>query len=92
MEVGAALSAINRVAAGRFLRSLYLTPNIHVVPIDASLFQRGLALYEARPDKTYSLTDCLSFVVMQDQSLTDAVTADDHFIQAGYRALMREPL
>ncbi|MCW3054352.1 MAG: hypothetical protein JWN14_3522 [Chthonomonadales bacterium] len=92
LEVGAALSALDRMAAARFLRSLYLTPNVHVVPIEAILFQRGLDLYEMRPDKTWSLTDCLSFVVMKDQTLYLAVTADEHFQQAGYHALMREGL
>lgn len=90
LEVGAALSAINRVAAARFFRSLYVTSNVRVVPIDAKLFQRGLQLYEARPDKNWSLTDCLSFIVMQDQQLVDAISADEHFVQAGYRALMRD--
>ena len=92
LEVGAALSAVNRTAATRFLRSLYLTSNVHIVPIDAALFQRGLNLYEARPDKIWSLTDCISFVVMQDHVLYDAMTADEHFEQAGYNALMREKL
>jgi predicted nucleic acid-binding protein len=92
LEVGAALSAVVRTAAVWFLRSLYLTSNVHVVPIDSALFQRGLDLYEARPDKTWSLTDCISFVIMQEQALSDAVTADEHFVQAGYRALMREDL
>jgi predicted nucleic acid-binding protein len=90
LEVGAALSAINRTAATRFLRSLYHTPNIRIVPITTSLFQKGLDLYEARSDKTWSLTDCLSFVVMQEQDIYEAVTADEHFVQAGFRALMRE--
>jgi predicted nucleic acid-binding protein len=90
LEVGAALSAVSRTGAARFLRSLYLTPNVHVVPVDAFLFQRGLDLYEARPDKTWSLTDCLSFVVMKDQLLFHAVTADEHFLQVGNSALMRD--
>jgi predicted nucleic acid-binding protein len=49
-----------------------------------------LDLYDERADKEWGLTDCLSFVVMSDQSLTDAMTPDRHFIQAGFRALMRD--
>ena len=52
---------------------------------------RGLQLYENRADKAWGLTDCLSFVVMQEQGLTEAVTSDRHFRQAGFRALMLEP-
>jgi predicted nucleic acid-binding protein len=43
-----------------------------------------------RPDKTWGFTDCISFVVMREEGLTDAVTADVHFVQAGFRALLRE--
>lgn len=88
-EVGAALSGSNRNGAALFMRACYTTANIHVVSIDRALFLRGLTLYEARPDKQWSLTDCLSFVVMEENNLTDAVTADHHFMQASFRALLQ---
>jgi uncharacterized protein len=69
----------------------YQTDNIHVVGIDSDLFMEGLALYQSRSDKMWGLTDCLSFVVMQTQNLTEAMTADHHFVQAGFRALMLDP-
>jgi hypothetical protein len=50
---------------------------------------RGLALYAARPDKEWSLTDCVSFLVMQDHGVTEALTADHHFEQAGFVALLK---
>jgi len=50
----------------------------------------GLELYARRPDKSWSLTDCISFVVMTDRGLTEALTGDHHFEQAGFRALLRE--
>ena len=50
---------------------------------------RAVDLYDDRRDKMWGLTDCLSFVVMQDNGLTDALTADDHFRQAGYRVLLQ---
>ncbi|NJK50079.1 PIN domain-containing protein [Candidatus Gracilibacteria bacterium] len=87
-EVGNALSAVNRMAAVQFIQSCYQTDNLNVVSIDTPLFTRALQLYHERPDKTWGLTDCISFVVMEEQGLTDAVTADRHFVQAGYRALM----
>jgi len=49
-----------------------------------------LNIYENRQDKEWSLTDCLSFLVMQERGVMDALTADHHFEQAGFRALMRE--
>ena len=53
------------------------------------MFQRGLRLYEERPDKEWSLTDCLSFVVMKDENLREALTGDQHFEQAGFIALLK---
>jgi len=50
---------------------------------------RGLALYISRPDKDWSLTDCISFVVMKERGLTGALTADHHFEQAGFVALLK---
>jgi predicted nucleic acid-binding protein len=49
----------------------------------------GFALYGERLDKEWSLTDCISFVVMHDHQLTEAATADHHFEQAGFRALLK---
>jgi uncharacterized protein len=54
-----------------------------------ALWQRGIELYAERPDKGWSLTDCISFVVMQDRGITDALTADHHFEQAGFTALLK---
>jgi predicted nucleic acid-binding protein len=44
--------------------------------------------YESRPDKAWSLTDCISFVVMNQHGLTEALTGDHHFEQAGFTALL----
>ncbi len=64
-------------------------PNVTCVPVEAKLFERAFELYRQRPDKEWSLTDCISFVVMQDLNLRDVLTADIHFEQAGFRALLR---
>jgi predicted nucleic acid-binding protein len=60
------------------------------VPGSADLFASALELYSARPDKDWSLTDCMSFVVMKDRRLERALTADLHFVQAGFQAVLRE--
>ena len=90
VEIGNALSGINRAGAAQFVHSCYQTRNMQVVPVDTNLLQRALQLYEARLDKGWGLTDCISFVVMQDQQITDAVTADVHFQQAGFRAVLTD--
>lgn len=90
IEIANALSGINRPLAAAFVRQCYAPGNLRVVPVDTPLLLRGLTLYEDRPDKAWSLTDCISFIVMQEQSLTDAATPDRHFQQAGFNALMRE--
>ena len=57
----------------------------------AELYQRAFALYCQRMDKEWGLTDCISFVVMRERGLTEALSADKHFEQAGFRALLRSP-
>jgi uncharacterized protein len=89
-EVGNALSAFNRAGAVQFIQQCYRTENIKVVSVDTELLKQALALYQSRSDKSWGLTDCISFIVMQQQNLSDAVTGDRHFIQAGFRALMLE--
>ena len=64
-------------------------PFLKIVPADQSLMRRGLALYASRPDKDWSLTDCISFVVMQERKLAEALTGDHHFEQAGFVALLK---
>jgi predicted nucleic acid-binding protein len=59
-----------------------------VIAAQPKLFDAGCQLYISRPDKEWSLTDCISFVVMERDGLTDALTADRHFEQAGFAALL----
>jgi predicted nucleic acid-binding protein len=81
-------STANR-AKGEFLvREIVTSPHFEVVPASPELFSRGLDLYAARPDKGWSLTDCISFVVMGERGLMEALTGDHHFEQAGFRALL----
>ena len=63
--------------------------NSTVVPASGELVERGLELFAERPDKDWSLTDCISFVVMRDRGITDALTADHHFEQAGFTILLK---
>ena len=64
-------------------------PDVVIVPASSELFQMGIELYSSRLDKDWSLTDCISFVVMKDRGITEALTGDHHFEQAGFVALLR---
>ena len=92
IEAGNALGRSHRTDVAAFIESCYSTSNIRVVSLDTSLFRRALALYRDRTDKTWGLTDCISFVVMQEQRLIDALTTDEHFRQAGFRPLLLEDI
>ena len=60
-----------------------------IVPAEAKLFEQGVEFYHRRPDKAWPLTDCISFVVMTDLGIREALTGDHHFEQAGFRALLK---
>lgn len=72
------------------LETIRADPTTTVVWSQREVFDAGLRLYAARRDKEWSLTDCVSFVVMKERGLTDALTADRHFDQAGFKALLRQ--
>ncbi len=61
-----------------------------MVSVDRPLFLRALERYRNRPDKTWGLVDCISFVVMEDRKIEAALAYDLDFEQAGFKALMRE--
>jgi hypothetical protein len=65
--------------------ALTADPGTTIVPAHGDLLRRGLDLFRARADKDWPLTDCLSFVVMGELGLTEALTGDRHFMQAGFR-------
>lgn len=76
-----------RIAAQSYLR-IRADMRIEVVPLHAELMGSAIDLYLGRPDKNWSITDCLSFLVMERRGLTEALTTDHDFEQAGLKALM----
>ena len=91
MEVANMLASTRaRRQCAAFLKELGEAADTRIIPDSESLFQRGLALYEDRPDKGWSLTDCVSFLVMSDEGLTEALTGDRHFEQAGFTRLLAD--
>ena len=91
MEVGDGLShPQNRPSFLLTLDSLKTEPNATIVSATDELLEAGIGLYRLRRDKHWSLTDCISFVVMQHEGLTDALTGDHHFEQAGFTAPLKK--
>jgi predicted nucleic acid-binding protein len=85
--------ASTRRLAAEGYRRCHADPSIEVVPFQVELVNAAVELYQTRPDKNWSLTDCLSFVVMEQRQLTEALTTDRHFEQAQRKAMMlEEPL
>jgi len=85
-EKGSAL----RAAAAKLVEALQTDPNSKVVPLSRIQFRSGLKDFTSYKDKSWSHTDCVSFQIMREDKLTDALTYDKHFEQAGFRALLRE--
>lgn len=77
-----------RRAVADFLARTESDPDVCIAGDSDGLYTRGLALFAARPDKEWSLTDCISFVVMADEGLSEALTDDHHYEQAGFTALL----
>ncbi|TVP64225.1 MAG: PIN domain-containing protein [Nodularia sp. (in: Bacteria)] len=90
LEIGNALSKQRyRVAAIQLLESLENDPNVEVVLLTKDLYTDAFNLFKQREDKEWGLVDCISFIVMHNRGITDALTADIHFYQAGFKALLR---
>lgn len=87
-EVGAALAdSSNRSEVAAFLSNAETADSLEVVGESDDWYDRGLALFVERPDKKWSLADCISFVLMEDRFIQEALTADKHFRQAGFTAI-----
>lgn len=90
LEIGNGLASLRyRAEAVRVLSSLETSPGVEVLPMSEDLYQRGFDLFRRRPDKEWGLVDCISFQVMQERGITESLTTDGHFEQAGFRALLR---
>ncbi|MBI4579675.1 MAG: type II toxin-antitoxin system VapC family toxin [Planctomycetes bacterium] len=81
--------ADNRHLFGEVLDALRRDTRYEVIPADARLLDEAIELYRAREDKDGSLTDCTSFVIMNRRGMTEALTGDHHFEQAGFVAMLK---
>ena len=78
-----------RNLAVRMIRELQVAPDVEVIPQTDSQFRAAVERYAARSDQTWSLTDCASFLVMEERGITEALACDRDFEQAGFVALLR---
>jgi predicted nucleic acid-binding protein len=91
MELGAALSKPELRALGtRVLEDMEQDPQVLIQPLAEPLYAQAFRLFSSRPDKGWSLADCMAFVIMQEQRIQSALTADIHFQQAGFASLLLE--
>lgn len=79
-----------RDAAANTATRLLNDPNVTVVPQTSLQFRAALDFYRTRSDKEWSLVDCASVLIMQAESITEALTYDHHFEQAGFNPLLRD--
>jgi predicted nucleic acid-binding protein len=79
----------NRQLFVSMIQELRADPRVVIVAASEATFEAGFTLYSARLDKEWSLTDCVSFLVMKDRGINDALTKDHHFEQAGFHCLLK---
>lgn len=83
----AARGPAGRILASTSVRTIRADASIQVLPPSAADFDAALTLYEARPDKEYSLTDCRSMVALRALGISEVLTNDHHFSQEGFMIL-----
>jgi predicted nucleic acid-binding protein len=81
-------SPFRRAVAGMVLK-LRNDRNVRIVPQTSEQFENALERYQRAGDKSWSLTDCASFQVMQTEQIQAVLTHDQHFAQAGFETLLR---
>jgi len=89
LEVGNWLSPVPlRGLASGLIERIEHSSRIQVVELTPELYRKGWLLYRERPDKDWGVIDCISFTIMQERNIVEALTADRHFQQAGFVALL----
>ena len=90
LEIGNALARKFKQQAVETIGHLLSSEDVQVVRLTTELFAEAFSLYESHQDKEWGLTDCISFAVMRREGVQEALTFDQHFVQAGFQAVMRE--
>ena len=82
--------ATSRRQAAAAVERLWSNPNMEVIPQERGQLNAALRRYFNRPDQRWSVTDCASFLIMEERGIMEALAYDVDFVQAGFRALLRE--
>ena len=80
---------LNRKKTLEFVETLLTNPLVEIVWVNEDLHQQAFALLQERLDKTYSLCDAVSFIIMRERGITEALTTDKHFKQEGFIKLLK---
>lgn len=92
LEIADGYARVGRRVKGLQLLARFQSESGYLIrPISESLLQESIQLYRSRPDKDWGLTDCMSFVLMHREGISEALTADIHFRQAGFSPLLLGP-
>lgn len=89
LEIGNALSRNYKRESVQIIEHFLNSDDVKVIHLDPPLFRQAFNLYKSQSDKLWGLIDCVSFVVMKELAITDALSADKHFEQAGFNVLIR---
>lgn len=89
LEVGNGLARRFKAEAIAVIEEFLSSEEVQITSVDAALFQKGFDLYKTYQDKEWGLVDCISFIVMRENGITDALTTDSHFEQAGFNVLLK---
>jgi predicted nucleic acid-binding protein len=89
LEIGNALSRNFKQESVEIIEDFLNSDDVRVIHLHPPLFRKAFDLYKSYSDKTWGLIDCVSFVVMKEIGITDALSADKHFEQAGFNILIR---
>ena len=90
LDGASARGLFERAKMSEFVEGLTYDSNIHIISVSAELFGRGLQLFKGRLDKSWSMTDCISMALCEELNITEVLTHDHHFVQAGFVALLRQ--
>lgn len=88
LEIGNALARNFKAQSVQIIEHFVTSDEIQIVALNAELFRRAFELYRSHDDKAWGLVDCISFIVMKDLKLTQSLTADKDFEQAGFEVLI----
>jgi uncharacterized protein len=90
LEISNSLSRNYKTESIIIIEKLLWSFETEVIRLNESLFEKSFSLYKSHADKTWGLVDCVSFVVMKEHNVQNALTCDKHFLQAGFNPLMLE--